>query len=114
VAVLTPQQQGCTFLYLFRLFSVTTQHVYYFIIIHICRSMTASVVFPDSFTMLIDNVLCVCKMLFGFSRDQALPFSSTWQKVDESIGGFTIKHGLLVQHIWEQSGLYSSEYARCH
>jgi len=66
------------------LFSVTTQHVYYFIIMHICRSMTASVIFSYSFTMLM--VLCVCKMLFGFSRDQAVPFSSTWQKVDDSIG----------------------------
>ncbi|DBA99144.1 TPA: hypothetical protein ACH3X3_011767 [Trebouxia sp. C0006] len=26
------------------------------------------------------------RMLFGFSRDQAVPFSSTWQKVDESSG----------------------------
>ena len=40
--------------------------------------------FPDSCLML--TVLSVCRMLFGFSRDQAVPFSSTWQKVDESSG----------------------------
>ena len=32
------------------------------------------------------TIFSVCRMLFGFSRDQAVPFSSTWQKVDESSG----------------------------
>ena len=32
------------------------------------------------------ELLAVCRMLFGFSRDQAVPFWWIWQKVDSSSG----------------------------
>ncbi|DBA89292.1 TPA: hypothetical protein ACH3X2_004791 [Trebouxia sp. C0005] len=39
-----------------------------------------------NFISALYSITSASRMLFGLSRDQAIPFSTTWQKVDESSG----------------------------